>query len=131
MLQLNPTSLGTRTANSNALLLVVKIGLKKCAPRLAILEKCLKVLSGRQPENAPDARRFRRALSTYRSDTFPLENVFGNAQANQHSGIRRQGAGVRRHRVFSTPSQETFRPRRVRMVKNGDQNSTLVDLKST
>ena len=86
MLQLISTSLFARTANSNALLLVGKNGLKKCAPRRGRLERCVKVLSGRQPENAPDARRFRGVLSTFRSDTFPLENVLVSSQANQESG---------------------------------------------
>ena len=123
MLQHNPTSLCARTANSTALLLVGKIGLKKCAPRSALLEKCVKVLSGRQPENAPDSRRFRGALSTFRSDTFHMENVLDSAQPNQEPGTRDRLISPN----FSVPPKllpEKRRRQPTMGAETCDQNST-------
>ena len=100
-MKLNSTSLCVRTASSTALPLVGKYGPEFCAPCRTEVESHRQILSGRRPENAPDARRFRGALSTFRSDTFHMENILVSAQANQESGgkeagIRRQKSGVRK-----------------------------------
>ena len=88
MLQLNQTSLCARTSNLTALPLVGKYGPEFCTPCRTEVESHRQILSGRRPENAPGARRFRGALSSFPSDTFPLENVLVSAQANQESGGR-------------------------------------------